>query len=366
MAKKIKLNGPVVSGGNSWIYDWLGMETISPKRVISELDKAAGDDVELYINSGGGSVFAGSEIYTALKEYRGKITSKVTGVAASAATFFVLASDEVFVSPLGQLMIHNAATGTEGDKGAHASSFDLLEGVDRSIAKVYQARTKLPENEILDLMQKTTWMTAEKAVQLGFANGVLFDVEVDASNSVSLGTELPQEVIDKLKNELLNNVLKDKPIDNAQVTIEPVNQAKPLSEGNDKAMNLEELKAQHPDLYNQVFALGVEEGKEKGAKNERGRIKEIDDISATVADDLVAKAKYETPITAEALAFQALKADAGKGIKHLAEREAELQNNGDVKPGTQADIEAKAAEEAANVDLIAASANQGRGRMEAK
>src|SRR5690606_35796558 len=119
IAKKIKLNGPVISGGNSWIYDWLGMETISPQRVISELEKAAGEDVELYINSGGGSVPAGSEIYTALKEYKGKVTSKVTGVAASAATFFVLASDEVYVSPLAQMMIHKAATRTEGNSDAH-------------------------------------------------------------------------------------------------------------------------------------------------------------------------------------------------------------------------------------------------------
>lgn len=291
IAKKIKLNGPVVSGGNSWIYDWLGIETISPQRVISELEKAGGDDVELYINSGGGSVFAGSEIYTALKEYRGKITSKVTGVAASAATFFVLASDEVYVSPLGQLMIHNASAGTEGDKGAHASRFELLEGVDKSIAKVYQVRTKLPENEILELMQKTTWMNAEKAVQLGFANGVLFDDEVDVSNSLNLGAELPQEVIDKLKNELLKSALKDNPNDNAQATIEPINQAASTNERNDKAMNLEELKAQHPDLYNQVFALGVEKGEEEGAKNERERITDIEDLAAPGNEAIIADAK---------------------------------------------------------------------------
>jgi ATP-dependent Clp protease, protease subunit len=359
MAKKIKLNGPVVSGGNSWIYDWLGMETISPKRVLSELDKAAGDDVELYINSGGGSVFAGSEIFTALKEYRGKITSKVTGVAASAATFFVLASDEVYVSPLAQMMIHKAATSTEGDSTAHASGFDLLDGVDRSIAKVYQARTKLKESEILDLMGKTSWMNAEKAVQLGFADGVLFDEESDVSNSLDLTAELPQDVIDKLKNELLRNALRNNPIDNNQTTIDPVNQAMPTNERNDKAMNIEEFKAQHPELYNQVHDLGAKEGEEKGAKNERERIKSIDEIANTVDANLVAKAKYETPITAEALAFQALKADAAKGVKHINDRQEELQANGDVAAGKKPE-EVKAAQEAEQINLIAAAANSGR------
>ncbi|MFD5019981.1 head maturation protease, ClpP-related [Paenibacillus sp. NPDC058367] len=304
MTKKIKLNGPVVSGGNSWIYDWLGMETISPKRVISELEKAGGDDVELYINSGGGSVFAGSEIYTALKEYRGKIKSKVTGVAASAATFFVLASDEVYVSPLGQLMIHNAATGTDGDKIAHASNLELLEGVDKAIAKVYKSKTKLADNEILDLMQKTTWMNAEKAVQLGFANGVLFDEEVDASNSFSLGSELPQEVIDKLKNELLNSVLKNGSVYDAQANIEPLNQVIQTNERNDKPMKLEDLKAQYPDLYNEV----VNAGKTEGVAAERQRISDLNALAgAPGAAEIVANAIKEGG-TAASAAIEIVKA----------------------------------------------------------
>lgn len=333
MAKKIRLNGPVVSGGNSWIYDWLGMETISPKRVISELDKAAGDDVELYINSGGGSVFAGSEIFTALKEYRGKITSKVTGVAASAATFFVLASDEVYVSPLAQLMIHKAATRTEGDSTAHASGFGLLDGVDQSIAKVYQARTKLPEAEILDLMNKTTWMNAEKAVQLGFANGVLFDEEIDANNSLNLGAELPQEVIDKLRNELLKNALKNNSIDDTQAMIEPVNQTnKPITEGKDKAMNLEELKAKHPDL----FKAAVQEG----VANERARITALNALAkAPGAAEIVAKAIEEGKTAGEA-AMEIVQASAERVQKAGNDRTEDAKNSGaDKVPAAEAPLD---------------------------
>ncbi|MDF9845552.1 MULTISPECIES: head maturation protease, ClpP-related [unclassified Paenibacillus] len=324
IAKKIKLNGPVVSGGNSWIYDWLGMETISPKRVISELEKAGGDDVELYINSGGGSVFAGSEIYTALKEYKGKIKSKVTGVAASAATFFVLASDEVYVSPLGQLMIHNSATSTEGDRTAHNSSLELLEGVDKAIAKVYKAKTKLADKDILDLMQKTTWMNAERAVQLGFANGVLFDEEVDASNSFSLGNELPQDVIDKLKNELLKNALKDESILEAAASIDPVNQVNQRTERNGKPMKLEELKAQHPDLYNEVLSAG----KAEGVTAERQRISDLNALAgAPGAAEIVANAIAEGKTAAEA-AIDIVKASAERLTVEGQKRAADSKNSG--------------------------------------
>lgn len=358
LPKKIKLNGPVVSGGNSWIYDWLGMETISPKRVISELEKAGGDDVELYINSGGGAVFAGSEIYTALKEYKGKITSKVTGVAASAATFFVLASDEVYVSPLGQLMIHNAARPTEGDKTAHASSLGLLEGVDKAIAKVYQSRTKLPDNEILDLMQKTTWMSADKAVQLGFANGVLFDEEVEVSNNAYSGDELPQDVIDKLKNELVNNMLKNKDLLDPQLTSlipEPMNSITlPTNERNDQSMDLEKLKAEHPDLYNSVLNEGVKQGEEK----ERGRITALNALaSAPGAADIVANAIKEGKTAGDA-AMEIVQASA-KRIETIATNrvddaqasgaavvpaEEAPENNAASKPNYDAEAEAIANE----------------------
>lgn len=348
MPKKIKLNGPVVSGGNSWIYDWLGMETISPQRVISELEKAGGDDVELYINSGGGSVFAGSEIYTALKEYRGKIKSKVTGVAASAATFFVLASDEVYVSPLGQLMIHNSAAGTDGDKVAHASTLELLEGVDKAIAKVYQSKTKLADKEILDLMQKTTWMNAEKAVQLGFANGVLFDEEVDANNSFILGSELPQDVIDKLKNELLKSALKNESIYDAEASIEPVNQVMQTNERDDKPMKLEELKAQYPDLYNEVLNAG----KSEGVSAERQRITDLNDLAgAPGAAVIVAKAITDGG-TAATAAIEIVKASTERLSVEGQRRAADSNNSGaaavdpdeapDNKPNPQAayDVEA--------------------------
>lgn len=328
IAKKIKLNGPVVSGGNSWIYNWLGIETISPQRVISELEKASGDDVELYINSGGGSVPAGSEIYTALMEYRGKKISKITGMAASAATFFVLASDEVYVSPLAQMMIHNASTYTEGDKTAHASNLELLEGVDKAIAKVYQSKTKLPDNEVLELMKKTTWMNAEKSVQLGFANGILFEDEVEVSNNAYSGDELPQNVIDKLKNELVNSMLKNKDLLDPQLMSlipEPMNAITlPTNERNDQSMNLEKLKAEHPDLYNSILNAGVKQGEEK----ERERIVALNTLANSPgAADIVVKAIANGTSAGDA-AMEIVQASAKRVKDVAANREEDAENSG--------------------------------------
>lgn len=346
IAKKIKLNGPVISGFSAVLHEWFGLDAISPNRVLKELEHAGGQDVELYINSGGGSVFAGSEIYTALKEYKGKITSKVTGVAASAATFFMLASDEIYLSPLATTMIHNSAIGTNGDRAVHSSNLELLEGIDKSYAKLFQAKTSLNDKEILDLMQKTTWMNAEKAVQLGFADGIMFDEEIDAKNSVSPFVEIPDEVVEKLKHELLNSALKgDKgglsglfgslsPDLLKGINDEPMNLAPPQQQTNekgDKPMNLEELKAQHPALYDQVLDAGV--------TAERARIVSLNALATSPgAKELVTEA-INNGATAGDTAIKILEANAARVEQTGKDREADAKASGvDEVPAEEAPL----------------------------
>jgi len=328
IAKKIKLNGPVISGISARIYEWIGLDAISPNRVLNELEKAGGEDIELYINSGGGSVFAGSEIFTALKEYPGKITSKITGVAASAATFFVLASDEVYISPLGQMMIHNAATSTDGDRFAHASNLEMLEGVDKAIAKVYQGKTKMSDSDLLNFMRKTTWMNADKSVQMGFANGVMFEEEADASNSANAGFELPEEVIDKLKDVLLKNVMASMPIDGVMNNVEPINSMQEAqqqtNERNDKPMNLEELKNQHPDLYNEVLNAG----KEEGVNAERARITALNDLAKSPGASAIVAEAINNGEDVGATAIKIVQASAQHVQNVAANRQADAQDSG--------------------------------------
>jgi len=112
---KISVRGPIISNDDKWIYDYFDIESTTPKMVSDAIEKANGEELEVEINSGGGSVFAGSEIYTALKAYKGNVVTKVVGLAASAASVIAVAGKKVLMSPTAQLMIHNVSAYVGGD-----------------------------------------------------------------------------------------------------------------------------------------------------------------------------------------------------------------------------------------------------------
>ncbi|MGN7360029.1 head maturation protease, ClpP-related [Paenibacillus sp. SAF-054] len=342
MPKKIKLNGPVIGDGSVWLYDWIGMPYISAGRLSRELDDARGDDVELYINSPGGLVSAGSEVYTILKEYAGKVKAKVTGVAASAASFFLMAADEIMMSPTSQLMIHNARTGTEGDKNAHSSNADMLSGTDVAITNAYRLKTGKSTDELLALMNKTTWMNAQEAVGFGFADGILFDEEnslIAITNSIS--GEIPPDVEAKLRDVLISAMLKggtsngdkqglfaglDLSAIMPQVSNSMENEdgqqenAEPQTKEEEQPMNKDELKAQYPDLYNEIMNLGVTQ--------ERGRITELNALAtAPGAAEIVANAIAEGKTAGEA-AMDIVKASAERIANEGQRRANDSQNSG--------------------------------------
>ena len=334
MPKKIKLNGPVIGDGSTWLYDWLGMPYISASKVSKELDAAGGGDVELYINSGGGSVFAGSEVYTVLREYPGKITAKITGVAASAASYIALAADDIRMSPLAQFMIHNAAIATDGDKRIHSSRKDLLEGVDESLISVYMKKSGKTRDELAELMNNETWMNAQKAVELGFADGILFEEEnslVEVTNSIS--GEIPSHVEEKLRDFLVNAMLKDGSVDlsadmpqvdptqimNSMDSPEQQQKNEEQSKEEAQPMKLEELKAQHPDLYNEILTLGVTQ--------ERNRITDLNALAtAPGAAEIVAKAIEEGKSAGET-AMAIVKASAERVANEGERRKNDAQNS---------------------------------------
>lgn len=171
---KINVKGAIVPNNDKWIYDMLEMDATSPKDVFDALS-SANEDVEVIINSGGGDVFSGSEIFTALKEHPGNVNVKVVGVAASAASVIAMAGSKIEMSPTAQMMIHNASTIVAGDNRAMTSASDMLSSVNRGIANAYIEKTGKSEQEILDLMNEETWLNAQDAVDLGFADSKMFD-----------------------------------------------------------------------------------------------------------------------------------------------------------------------------------------------
>lgn len=153
---------------DSWLDD-----DITPKKFKAELMESNGD-ISVWINSPGGDVFAASQIYNMLKEYKGKVTVKIDGLAASAASVIAMAGDEISMSPVAMLMIHNPSTLIWGEETDMVKAKEMLSEVKESIINAYEVKTNLPRNKISEMMDNETWMSSNKAVELGFADTILY------------------------------------------------------------------------------------------------------------------------------------------------------------------------------------------------
>lgn len=165
----------------SWFDD-----DVTPKEFEKELKQCKGD-LTVWLNSGGGDCFAASSIYTMLQEYKknGKITVKIDGIAASAASVITMAGDEVLMSPTANLMIHNPASIIFGEVSDLESGIEMLTEVKESIINAYVLKTKLPRSKISKLMDAETWMNTHKAIELGFADGIMYADDAAAASDDS-------------------------------------------------------------------------------------------------------------------------------------------------------------------------------------
>ncbi|MBM7698678.1 head maturation protease, ClpP-related [Kurthia huakuii] len=211
---KLEVMGAIISNDDKWIYDWLDMDSTSPKDIVNSLP-STNEDLDVIINSGGGDVYAGSEIYTALKEYPGKVNIKIVGIAASAASVIAMAG-HVTISPTAQIMIHNVSSFVAGDNRAMQHEADVLKGFNESIASAYVDKTNQPLDDILELMNKETWLTAQQAVELGFADEVMFS-ENAPKLVATTGGGLSPEVINRMKT-----IMNKEPVVNVNVDMDEI------------------------------------------------------------------------------------------------------------------------------------------------
>lgn len=197
----IDIKGEIINSNNQWIYDWLGMEATSPKKISDALRDAGGEDVEIHINSPGGDVFAGSEIYTLLRGYSGKVKIKILGIAASAASVIAQAGESE-ISPTGMFMIHNVKTWSSGDYRDMEYTAETLRAANESIINAYVAKTGMTQEELQGLMDRETYMAAAQAVEYGFIDKVMFTEQApELRNGFGL---LPEETLKKIKNLIKN------------------------------------------------------------------------------------------------------------------------------------------------------------------
>lgn len=197
--KQIQIKGVIIPNDDKWFYDWLEMDATAPRDIVLP---ETGEDVEVLINSPGGNVYAGSEIYTALRSYSGQVHVKIVGIAASAASVIAMAGNYVEISPTAQIMIHNVSSGTYGDHKALIHEAGVLEGFNESIASSYMAKTGKSLDELLELMGQETWFTAEKAVEHGFADSVMFAKDIVPGLMASQSSAIPSNVIEKMRKAM--------------------------------------------------------------------------------------------------------------------------------------------------------------------
>jgi len=164
--RTLHLEGPIAE------ESWYGDE-VTPKQFKAELMNEIGD-ITIWINSPGGDVFAAAQIYNMLMDYPGKVTIKIDGLAASAASVIAMAGGEVLMSPVSMLMCHNPMTIAFGDTVEMEKAITMLSEVKESIINAYELKTGMSRAKISRLMDNETWMNAKKAVELGFADGILF------------------------------------------------------------------------------------------------------------------------------------------------------------------------------------------------
>lgn len=159
------LNGTISE--ESWFDD-----DVTPQLFKDELLSGSGD-ITVWINSPGGDCVAAAQIYNMLMDYKGSVTVKIDGIAASAASVIAMAGTKVYVSPVSMLMIHNPMTVAMGNAADMEKAIDMLSSVKDSIINAYELKTGLSRAKISHLMDDETWMDANKAVELGFADEIL-------------------------------------------------------------------------------------------------------------------------------------------------------------------------------------------------
>ena len=164
-SRTLFLNGTIAE--ESWFDD-----DVTPALFREELMSGSGD-ITVWINSPGGDCVAAAQIYNMLMDYPHNVTVKIDGIAASAASVIAMAGTEVLISPVGMLMIHNPATIAWGDSGEMQKAIEMLGSVKDSIINAYEIKTGLSRAKLSHLMDAETWMDANKAVELGFADGIL-------------------------------------------------------------------------------------------------------------------------------------------------------------------------------------------------
>ena len=214
---RIDIKGDIIPNDDKWIYDWLDWESTCPndvKRVIDETQPE--ETLEVIVNSGGGSVMAGQEIYSELRKHS-NVQIEIQSIAGSAAGVIAMAGKSK-ISPVGIVMIHNVSiSGASGDYHDMQKNAEILKQMNAAMASAYTAKSGKPLDEILKLMDRETWLTANQCLEYGFVDEIMTDQPqyTNGIYGIRLTDEIRQKVLaekqaleekETLKQELLKDL----------------------------------------------------------------------------------------------------------------------------------------------------------------
>ena len=263
------------------IYDEIGVHGVTAKSFLEDLKDLKGRDITVHINSTGGDVFQGQAIYTALKNYTGKVTVKIEGLAASMATVIALAADKIEMTANSLFMIHSPMSNVFGNKSQMRKQINALEKVEATMLNVYSKKTNLSEEKIALMLDTETWLSADEALEFGFVDEVIGRVSVvakydmsgfknkSADDILTTFNKGQQKTENKMDEQTMANwftEIKNLIVGKAEETAEPAAQTE--TEAPKEEVNVDDLKAQINSLTEERDSLSQKLSVQKEKSNE--------------------------------------------------------------------------------------------------
>lgn len=306
----LRISGEI---GNSYWSDTVESE------FVSRLDAVTSDTLRVRINSPGGEVFAGFNIFNNLKNHKSKVEIEILGLAGSVASVVAMAGDVVRMPRTAAIMIHNPwSPHASGESKNLRSTADALDSMKEMALSAYLSKAKISKEEISEMMDRTVYLTAEEALEKGFIDEILDHGE---------GVEVDGEMLNcggvKFQMSAFRNFPKEKFLNNKAKPVQPG-----IKEtGGVVKMTKQELMQQHPELFKEVIGIGIVQ--------ERERLQAIDRLPAvTGAEGIVMKAKYDEIQTASEVAIKLLEENTRVGKAYMSGVQADMKAGANVVTAT--------------------------------
>lgn len=314
---RVQLSGYVTDNDTAKVYRYYGYsEVCCPNDIREALAKTPeGEELIFEINSGGGGVYDGFQMYTVLRDSKREAICEIQSIAGSAASVFAMGCGVRRISPVASMFIHRSSSGARGNSEIMRRAKQMLDTVDEGILSAYEERVKenLSREKLRSMLEMETFMTAQEAVQHGFATEIMFQEDKD--------TALTKSAVAMAGGLKL-----------AMASLPPIDELKRLSGEEDhkntgkperkekNTMELKDLERDHPNLVQKI--------REQAATAERQRINGIEALGLPGFEDLIDKAKKDPKATAESVAIDIVNRQKQQGKDFLKGREEDVKDSG--------------------------------------